>query len=110
MLNMYDDSETEFNEGTYSDKHSGHRTRGYYRRMSTIKGKRKRNIVLSIRKEDLYEHVHQYSKNKIHCSCPLCAFNNKKAVRVKGKAITASDLRKIASMDAKLNEFMEEAV
>lgn len=22
---------------------------------------------------DYYDNLHQYSKNKIHCSCPLCA-------------------------------------
>mgnify|MGYP003571264896 CR=1 FL=1 len=28
---------------------------------------------------DWYDNLHQYSKNKIHCSCPLCAekTNNK---------------------------------
>lgn len=29
---------------------------------------------------DWYDNLHQYSKNKIHCSCPLCACktNNRK--------------------------------
>ena len=36
---------------------------------------RKRNIVRDIYgwDEGWYDNLHQYSKNKIHCSCPLCA-------------------------------------
>ena len=36
---------------------------------------RKRNIVRDIYgwNEGWYDNLHQYSKNKIHCSCPLCA-------------------------------------
>ena len=33
-----------------------------------------------IEHHDWYDNLHQYSKNKIHCSCPLCACktNNRK--------------------------------
>lgn len=36
-----------------------------------------------------YSNLHQYSKNKIHCSCPLCAAKT----RINGSTI--SDQRKI---------------
>jgi hypothetical protein len=45
--------------------------------------RRHKDIVKAIRKKklskiiygeyELYKNLHQYSKNKIHCSCPLCA-------------------------------------
>ncbi len=42
---------------------------------------RKRNIVRDIYgwNEGWYDNLHQYSKNKIHCSCPMCSAktNNK---------------------------------
>ena len=39
------------------------------------KAVRKRNIVHHIYgwDEGWYDNLHQYSKNKVHCSCPLCA-------------------------------------
>ena len=41
-----------------------------------VKAIRKRNLY-----PDYYDNLHQYSKNKIHCSCPMCArkSNNKGA-------------------------------
>ena len=43
-----------------------------------VKAIRKRRIDReldsgSIYHHDWYDNLHQYSKNKIHCSCPLCA-------------------------------------
>ena len=44
---------------------------------------RKRNLDraldTSIYRHDWYNNLHQYSKNKIHCSCPICSrkTNNK---------------------------------
>ena len=45
--------------------------------------RRHKNMAKAIRKKklskiiygdyELYKNLHQYSKNKIHCSCPLCA-------------------------------------
>ena len=32
-----------------------------------------REIDNSIYHRDWYDNLHQYSKNKIHCSCPMCA-------------------------------------
>ena len=41
---------------------------------------------------DYYDNLHQYSKNKIHCSCPLC-----RGLEKAGQA-TISDLRKLEEM------------
>ena len=42
-----------------------------------VKAIRKRRIDRetdnSIYHHDWYDNLHQYSKNKIHCSCPMCA-------------------------------------
>lgn len=34
---------------------------------------RKRNICLHEYGWEYYDNLHQYSKNKIHCSCPICS-------------------------------------
>ena len=59
-----------------------------------------------------YDNLHQYSKNKIHCSCPYCntKTRNKGARRYMSgnyqRAIhyNASDLRKIVAMDEDMRE------
>lgn len=61
------------------------RDRAWNRKTSIKKARRKKRIT-----EEVYQHgkdspwynnLHQYSKNKIHCSCPLCrgeSFRTKK--------------------------------
>lgn len=51
------------------------RTRDYYRKMRAKYIKRKKDIVAHWRgwEDGYYEYDGQYSKNKIHCSCPLCS-------------------------------------
>ena len=41
-----------------------------------------------------YDNLHQYSKNKIHCSCPMCTHQSQ----------TMSDRRKQESMDDQLKD------
>lgn len=55
---------------------------------------RKRKIVNEVYcwPEGWYDNLHQYSKNKVHCSCPLCRGWEKH-----GEA-TISDLRKLEEM------------
>ena len=62
---------------------------------------------------EYYDNLHQYSKNKIHCSCPYCNSKTRnKGVRRHGstgnyqRAIhyKASDLRKVVEMDEDLRE------
>ena len=55
-----------------------------------------------------YDNLHQYSKNKIHCSCLMCAFNGRRNGHVVFKVNTVSDLRKIASLNRKEEEYFNE--
>ena len=51
------------------------RTRDYYRKMRAKHIKRKKRIASHYPGSDTYPYYRQdgiYSKNKIHCSCPLC--------------------------------------
>ena len=92
--------------------------RAYNRYMSRRKALRKRRIAREIYcfwkrygSEDdnweYYNNLHQYSKNKIHCSCPACnaKTRNKGKRRYKsgnyspGINYKASDLKKIITMD-----------
>lgn len=50
------------------------RSRAYYRFQSKTHSRRKRNLARKIYGGDWYRNEHQYSKNKIHCSCCLCRF------------------------------------
>ena len=91
----------------------------YNRDISIRKAKRKRRID-RLHKTSYnngepvmwYNNLHQYSKNKIHCSCPNCntKTRNKGSRRYRSgnynPAIhySASDLRKIVGMDEDLRE------
>lgn len=65
--------------------------------------RRKKNCAKAIRKKKIaasvggyrYKSTHQYSKNKIHCSCPLCAFSG----------LTHSDVMRLACMEARLRDY-----
>lgn len=54
---------------------------------------------------DYYDNLHQYSKNKIHCSCPACQRKTRNRGRRDrrnyARAINykATDLRKVIAMD-----------
>lgn len=81
------------------------------RRKDHFKAVRKMNIdkQVNVGKNGalMYNNLHQYSKNKIHCSCPLCAFNGKHNGHLVFKKIyTESDRRKMDSMDLKMKEYM----
>lgn len=101
------------------------------RRFDVTKALRKRSIAHSYALfvyTGWYDNLHQYSKNKIHCSCPMCAAktNNKRnksrgpvcgsrGVRVPNtcsrygkKTYTMSDKKKIDSMRYQLAEEIKE--
>lgn len=48
------------------------RSSNFNRTMSWRKALRKKRIA-SYYDITYYEHLHQYSKNKVHCSCPMCS-------------------------------------
>ena len=74
------------------------------RKKNIMKAKRKRNIDLSVgyANDPLYNNLHQYSKNKIHCSCQLCAFNHKKHGYT---TYTVQDLKRFDEMRDQEREF-----
>lgn len=84
------------------------RSKAENRHNSYIKALRKQRIARDIYWGDVdyYNNLHQYSKNKIHCSCPLCSAktNNKQSI---GKTINykISDLRKIDHLNDSQEEF-----
>lgn len=57
------------------------RTRAYNRHVSIKKAIRKKKLAEKIYSDGeshpYYDNLHQYSKNKIHCSCPLCSAKTK---------------------------------
>ena len=84
-------------------------TGGENRRKSIIKALRKRRIDHEVYNyhdgDGFYDNLHQYSKNKIHCSCPMCSAKTKnKGHRKKNwwapsRNYTISDLRKIQKLE-----------
>lgn len=88
------------------------RGRAYNRDVSRRKALRKKRISDNFW-PDYYDNLHQYSKNKIHCSCPMCSQKSKN----KGKRarknynpthnFKPSDVRKFEKMD---NEIQEEEI
>lgn len=69
---------------------------------------RKRNIVRDIYgwNEGWYDNLHQYSKNKIHCSCPMCSEKtNNRGRKVWGpgkRNWSMADERRIEEMEDQL--------
>ena len=75
--------------------------------------RRKRRIARQVYKAwhwreidwDYYDHLHQFSQNKIHCSCPMCSTKTRNKGRRDRKNYApsinykASDLRKVITMD-----------
>ncbi len=72
------------------------------RKMDITKALRKKNISKHNYGFDWYSNLHQYSKNKIHCSCGMCRFRN----AYDSNVMTSSDKRRSASMNAKLKEYL----
>ena len=75
------------------------------RRLNVTKALRKRRIVKLGYPviPDWYDNLHQYSKNKIHCSCVMCSFNNKRKQRMGfAKVYSVADLKRIDEMDYEL--------
>ena len=74
----------------------------YNRDVSFRKAMRKKRIsdhYWSSRDHSYYDNLHQYSKNKIHCSCSMCS--RKAGNYSRSLCYKASDLRRLISMDEK---------
>ena len=80
------------------------RSRDYYRDLTWRKALRKRRIAKEILQFDYYSNLHQYSKNKIHCSCPDCRGRSTGHGDNSIEQLKISEQRKIQSMENQLNE------
>ena len=103
-IEYFDDDIDLDNFNNYLDKS---KKRAIRRKVNVIKAKRKqiidKNIHNSYNTHPWYNNLHQYSKNKIHCSCPLCAFNHKK---FRHKNYTIQDLKQLENMDYQEREYL----
>ena len=91
------------------------RTRAENRFNSRRKALRKRRIDRQTQGHysttPYYDNLHQYSKNKIHCSCPLCSSKTRNKGRRNRKNYHRSinykkaDLIQMMSMDEKMYDF-----
>ncbi len=90
------------------------RTRAERRRKDWVKAIRKRRITRQYPTFDgehsWYNNLHQYSKNKIHCSCPLCRCKtNDKSASGPAMNWPVCDRRQLDNMRQGLDEYKEEA-
>lgn len=46
------------------------------RKKDVFKARRKRAISHGVYGIDWYDNLHEYSKNKVHCSCGMCRFRS----------------------------------
>lgn len=85
----------------------------YNRDVSRRKALRKKHLIERLHPswDGYYDNLHQYSKNKIHCSCPLCSAKTRnKGRRSKhatwGRSINyrRPDLLRQIAMDQQMRE------
>ena len=89
----------------------------YNRDVSRRKALRKRRIAEEVyyggKEHPYYDNLHQYSKNKIHCSCPCCSTKTRNKGHRRYKAgnynrnlnYKASELRRLLVMDEEEMEY-----
>lgn len=101
---MYPDEEM-FEEDIEPEQED--RTRARRRHVDFKKAIRKRNICVGIDGEEWYKHLHQYSKNKIHCSCPLCRCKSRYHNEKKGSNINwgQKDRKSLDDMEEQVTEW-----
>lgn len=59
---------------------------------------RKNKLIHFYLTDGWYEHLHQYSKGKIHCSCPLCAAKTNPKRKLISVGNTLQDQKRIDEM------------
>ena len=59
---------------------------------------RKKKLIHFYSIGDWYKHLHQYSKGKIHCSCPLCAAKTNPKRKLISVGNTLQDQKRIDEM------------
>ena len=92
-------------------------SRAYNRDVSKRKAMRKKRIAKEVYRENpehpYYDNLHQYSKNKIHCSCPCCSSKtrnkgdrrNKSGNYMRHLNYKISELKEHISMDEEVFEY-----
>ena len=85
------------------------RSRAYNRDVSKRKALRKKRLTEEVyyngKEYPYYNNLHQYSKNKIHCSCPICSPKTRNKGRrdrknyMRSLNYKASELKRQISMD-----------
>lgn len=85
------------------------RSRAYNRDVSKRKALRKKRLAEEVyyngKEWPYYNNLHQYSKNKIHCSCPICSPKTRNKGRrdrknyMRSLNYKASELKRKISMD-----------
>ena len=84
------------------------KTRAERRKNDYNKAIRKKNIAEHNHGSSWYDNLHQYSKNKIHCSCPLCRGEVWSVGQNSVKQLTITDQKKMNSMEFQMNEINAE--
>lgn len=93
----------------------------YNRDVSIRKALRKRRLAREIYRPyanlgwEYYDNLHQFSKNKIHCSCPYCSTKTRNKGHRRRKAgnynrnlnYKVSELRRLLTMDEEEMEYIE---
>lgn len=81
--------------------------RGERRKINFLHAVRKKKIDRQYPLGDkypMYNNLHQYSKNKIHCSCPDCRGRSTGHGNNSIEQLKISEQKKIHSMENQLNE------
>ena len=92
--------------------HSSAYNRDVSRRKALRKQRIAREIYYDGEEHPYYNNLHQYSKNKIHCSCPMCSPKTRNKGRRDGKNYARSlnykpsELKRQISMDDAELEFI----
>ena len=88
----------------------------YNRDVSIRKALRKRRLAREIYRWnpewEYYDNLHQFSKNKIHCSCPMCSTKTRNKGKRRAKASNycrslnyrRADLLRLIAMDEQMRE------
>ena len=80
------------------------KNRAKRRKTNVTKAIRKRNISRHVLGLNWYNNLHEYSKNKVHCSCNICRFRPTWKPDMK----TIRDMKREDMMNQKLYEFIHE--
>ena len=89
-----------------------YRTSAERRHNDIVKALRKRQICRKYYGWEYYDNLHQYSKNKIHCSCPMCAAKTNTKYfhggKFGGKNLSPRYMRLWEKMTQELKEYEQE--